>query len=644
MSLHKNKSLIIHKKYRQYREEDLLSAINNVKNGDFKLYAAAKQFGIPTNTLRDKLKEKNEKKKGAPQIISDESEKKIAAWIVDCAAKGDPRSKAEVLNAAKQFDAYENKPPRFNKNGPSKKWFKGFMERHDNIVFRKPESIGKASATVCIKDIQNFFEQVLSWLKNNGLEYLLSRSDAIYNLDETCFSLNAHPDRVLAKRGTKSVYTVNAAGVHENITCTFCFSASGETLRTQIIYNKSFSHLNDVCYTAGQTGKNFCFALTNNGWQTSQSFKSYLEKLDEDLTAKNVERPVIFFFDGHSSHTNIELYLWAKEKQIIIITLPPNTTHLLQPCDTSIFGPLKKSWKKEVSNYKHEMQKNNLDQCDFIRILSKSMDKVLIQETIRNGFKGSGLYPFDNNNVHCERIIGSSPDYTTQNNSEFVAASAFTHKTDHDNFAYLNNATPSYHEDAFLDNYQNITNTDMSISSNNIEDQMIETTENSNNSNDVTASLVKEMLEKNQKLLTIFRNQNSEFYFCSQVIEQQLRIMSLQHQNAMTQSSSNKQIVTEPILQPPAQHSRKATGRKKKVLNFVMTADEVIESHLAALREKERLEKEKEERKIIREQKRLIRENAAKIKKELAEKRLENQPSTSGKEIKKRGRKPKIIN
>ena len=52
--------------------------------------------------------------------------------------------------------------------------------------------------------------------------------------------------------------------------------------------------------------------------------------------------------DEHSSHCTYRFFKYAEANKIAVICLPPHTTHILQPCDVGVFGPLAQRWKTEV--------------------------------------------------------------------------------------------------------------------------------------------------------------------------------------------------------------------------------------------------------------------------------------------------------
>ncbi|KAG5677524.1 hypothetical protein PVAND_007279 [Polypedilum vanderplanki] len=497
--------------------------------------------------------------------------------------------------------------------------------------------ISKAAATVCEEDIDNFFTKFENWLKGEGLTDLLNKPERFFNLDETCFDLNSPPQRVLAEKGSKTVYPVNGSKIHDNITATFCFSASGDVLPPQIIFNKAFSKIEDVSYAAGELRTKFLFSQTEKGWQNKESFKNYIEKLDEELNNRKIERPVIFFFDGHASHTNIDLYLWCKERKIILVVFPPNATHLLQMCDTTIFAPTKKRWRSEVNDYKKEFKRIDIDQVDFIKILSRVMKKTMTPESIKNGFRGTGIFPLNRNNIHRDRLIGTLPTYASSTLPKIVHKEV-NEIMEIDGYEE-NSIQASYHAEAFESNdvfVEQGPSTTIKITN---ENSLIPPLD-CNQLTEREKKLINEMKQLNSQLMDSLKHKNSQHYLNSLIISQQLNLIDpVNNFSPFNVSHINIEEIKEPILPAPATFSRKGLSRRKKIMNGVMTSNEIIEMHLAEIREKERLQKEKDDRKLIREQRKLIKENTMHIKME-QEKENEYQNVVFPK---KRGRKPKSV-
>ena len=55
-------------------------------------------------------------------------------------------------------------------------------------------------------------------------------------------------------------------------------------------------------------------------------------------------KPILLITDSHKSHETREVLVLAHQHQIILFSLPPHTTHKLQPLDVAIFGPLQNAW------------------------------------------------------------------------------------------------------------------------------------------------------------------------------------------------------------------------------------------------------------------------------------------------------------
>ena len=104
--------------------------------------------------------------------------------------------------------------------------------------------------------------------------------------------------------------------------------------------------------------------------------------------------------DGHSSHYCPEVIRMAAAEKIILFTLPPNTTHLTQPLDKGIFGPLKIAWRQVCHRFCSENPGRVVSVYDFSRLFSEAWSTSM---TIRNaiaGFRVTGVYPFNRQAIH----------------------------------------------------------------------------------------------------------------------------------------------------------------------------------------------------------------------------------------------------
>jgi hypothetical protein len=98
--------------------------------------------------------------------------------------------------------------------------------------------------------------------------------------------------------------------------------------------------------------------------------------------------------DGHESHVNAEFSNYCKEKDIIPLYLPPHSSHLTQPLDVGIFGPLKRAYSDQISRLIWR-QITHITKDEFFPAFKAAFNAVFTEQNVKGGFRGSGLVPWD---------------------------------------------------------------------------------------------------------------------------------------------------------------------------------------------------------------------------------------------------------
>ena len=72
-----------------------------------------------------------------------------------------------------------------------------------------------------------------------------------------------------------------------------------------------------------------------------------------EIIIKNIPpaRPVLLLLDGHSTHYTPEVTRAAAKEGVVMLCLPPHTTHAIQPLDVSFFKSLKVHWSAACHQY-----------------------------------------------------------------------------------------------------------------------------------------------------------------------------------------------------------------------------------------------------------------------------------------------------
>ena len=116
--------------------------------------------------------------------------------------------------------------------------------------------------------------------------------------------------------------------------------------------------------------------------------------------------PVVLFIDGHFSHAGIDLIKRARSLGIHLFRLPPNTTHLLQPLDVGVFGPMKNRWRVILRRYQIKTRAKNVNKQHFPDLIKQLWESSFTAEHLKGGFKAAGLIPF---NPLVERVSQLAP-------------------------------------------------------------------------------------------------------------------------------------------------------------------------------------------------------------------------------------------
>ena len=132
--------------------------------------------------------------------------------------------------------------------------------------------------------------------------------------------------------------------------------------------------------------------LSNSGWMKSDIFFEYIVNvLDPYLIQQNILKPVVLFLDGHKSHMSYTLSEECSKQHIIISTLLPNSTLILQPADVSVFKPLKSAWKLTVREFQREHPNTVVTRVNFAALIDKTIGLAAKESAIRNGFRGTQM-------------------------------------------------------------------------------------------------------------------------------------------------------------------------------------------------------------------------------------------------------------
>ncbi|CAL4258576.1 unnamed protein product, partial [Meganyctiphanes norvegica] len=121
------------------------------------------------------------------------------------------------------------------------------------------------------------------------------------------------------------------------------------------------------------------------------------------LKSSNIKLPVIVFADWHETRCNFYLATALNKAGIHLFGLIPNATQMVQPLDLSFFKPFKVEYKRRAEAWRRENGMASINLVTFPSIALPSYSFCLQKESIQNGFRKAGIYPWNPDAVDYSR-------------------------------------------------------------------------------------------------------------------------------------------------------------------------------------------------------------------------------------------------
>ncbi|XP_062560859.1 uncharacterized protein LOC134225088 [Armigeres subalbatus] len=92
------------------------------------------------------------------------------------------------------------------------------------------------------------------------------------------------------------------------------------------------------------------------------------------------------------------------------VSLYPNVTRIMQPADVSAFKPLKNGWPKAVERFRKDNPLRRVTLPDFAVVLQDCLRHSLTSTSIKNGFRASGLFPWNHSAIDYSKCMTISAE------------------------------------------------------------------------------------------------------------------------------------------------------------------------------------------------------------------------------------------
>jgi hypothetical protein len=222
-----------------------------------------------------------------------------------------------------------------------KHWAKRFVQRHPDLHLIKLKFLDQSRKMMHKKELLAEWFELFQILRDEGIE-----DCDIWNMDETGFRVGviSRSSMVCTRKAVKNVYLANPND-RELVTSVECISATGRVIPPlAILPAKVFL----PWYHPNQLPDEYQTAHSASGYNNSELAMEWLKHFEKHTRRGTAKR--LLLLDGHESHINVEFSDWAEAHNILILALPPHSTHLMQPLDVSVFQLLKGAHSRVVED------------------------------------------------------------------------------------------------------------------------------------------------------------------------------------------------------------------------------------------------------------------------------------------------------
>jgi DDE superfamily endonuclease/helix-turn-helix, Psq domain len=325
---------------------------------------ASKIYKCAHTTISRRLKEISKPKKITGQqlqLLSPVEERTIVKWAIQYYKWGLPiglkhlrQFAAEIL--LRKSSQQQGQTPSIGRN-----WHTKLLARNPQIKRVVARGLDRTRASTMLKT--EIFTEYFELYNAIRQKYGISPQD-IYNMDEKGFCMGAiQRAHVLIPRTEKEAF-LRQDGNREWVSVLETISGNGESLPSYIIFKAIYQQSSWYNQLDTRYSK---IATSSKGWTDNHLGLLWLkEHFDTETAKRQLGEYRLLILDGHESHCTLEFIEYCSEKKIILLILPPHTTHMLQPLDVAIFQPLAKYYSVEVET--HSREKHYwLEKEDFIQ-------------------------------------------------------------------------------------------------------------------------------------------------------------------------------------------------------------------------------------------------------------------------------------
>jgi hypothetical protein len=268
-------------------------------------------------------------------------------------------------------------------------WLRGFLDRHPGIAARYAVRLDIPRALAGQPGpIRRYFEL----LGRLFAKYHFKRQN-IYNMDKKGFMLGVGNRAKVGTHRTTKPPKETQHGSREWITVVETCAADNTMLPPMVIYQGQAIYRGWYDVDVKMDPRT-AFARSDKGITTDELARDWLRDYFDPWTKTRANgEPRLLLLDGHRSHYSLAFVRYARYNNILLVSYPGHSTHLLQPLDLVLFSPLQKAYSTAVADY------TRTSRCSITKKDFWKFYLLATAENIKSAWRKSGVFPFNPDDV-----------------------------------------------------------------------------------------------------------------------------------------------------------------------------------------------------------------------------------------------------
>jgi hypothetical protein len=297
---------------------------------------------------------------------------------------------AEEIRSKQTYNLDDASRPTFEpspRHTLGRDWVSRFILRHPHLtvaVGRRIESVRMDGATKPV--LEAWFDAYNKVVQKEGIQ-----PENTYNMDESGFSIGTMESTRIILDSTLRTKHQAHPGRQEWVSMVECVCGDGTALPPLGIF-KGKNVLQN--WIPNEVLDQWFFSANTKGWTSNLHGLEWLKRVFEPATRTKANGQYrLLVCDGHDSHISGSFIAHCLQNRILLMILPPHTSHLLQPLDIAIFGPLKKRLTAAL-HHLNEAQLVRIQKHEWMEAYIQARTDVFDTQHIESAWRGAGLFPF----------------------------------------------------------------------------------------------------------------------------------------------------------------------------------------------------------------------------------------------------------